>query len=236
MRGQLCPSSLLSWSPLHACGAQPCGHRSSPRPPPPFSLSSPNGGSRLSTSVGAAWEPAGAAAALEPPGASAPGWDPGTAPAQGGHPGFWCDPACQGLGGGRQPTWAACLRAVAVLWSQLSCATGSTLPGGAGLGCAHNAPAAGKPGACSPGGNPSPRALVGGRQWRCLPVPAGDVLPAIWPCLGHLSPSGEQISTPKGLSSQIIPSAHANSTQRRGVWCKVPVPTHPSRVPRSQGW
>lgn len=140
MRGQLCPSSLLSWSPLPACGAQPCGHRSSPRPPSPFSLSSPNGGSRLSASGGAAAAAslAGAAAALEPPGALAPGWDPGTAPARGGHPGFWCDAACQGLGGGRQPTWAVCLRAVAVLWSRLSCAMGSTWPRGAGLGCSHN--------------------------------------------------------------------------------------------------
>lgn len=89
-----------------------------------------------------------------------------------------------------------------------------------GLASPHNAHAKTKPGACS-----QRKTLVLGCWWG----PWGCAA-AIWPHLGYLSPLGEQISTPKGLSSQIIPSAHSSSTQTRDVWHKVSGP------PCSQGW
>lgn len=221
-------------------------HPSSPGPPTLPTVPSPvvtaaapnllllfpflNSGSRLSASVGAAAaSPSGAAPAQEPPGASAPGWDAGTAPALGGHPGFRCDSAHWGLTG----VWDANPRGLSACELRQCRGLGWAVPWAAlcpeelGSAAPCNAPAEGKPGT----GGGSGFSPCEGRQWRCLSVPTGDVLAAISPHLGDLSPSGEQISTPKGLSSQIIPSAHANSTQTRNVWHKVPIPRNGDNHP-----
>lgn len=93
-----------------------------------------------------------------------------------------------------------------------------------GLASTCNAHAKTKPGACFQG-----KTLVPGCWWGPWGSSWGCAAP-IWPRLGYLSPLGEQISTPKGLSSQIIPSPHSSSTQTRGVWHKA------SGAPCSQGW
>lgn len=189
--------------------------------------------------------PAGAAAAREPPGASAPGWDPGTAPAWGGHPGFCCDPARPGLGGVGDTN----PRGLSACQLRQCRGLGKAVPWAAlcqeeqGWAAPRDAPAKSKPGACSPGGSPSPRALVGGWGFPHARAGGGGACQSqLGTCRrqsGHvwvILSIREQISSPKGLSSQIIPRAHASSTQTRDVWCKVPVPREPSGAPRSQGW